>query len=78
MLGEFTSNHYVPGGDALEVEHDWRVGGEGGLLLEQHPQDGRGGGQDDLVCVIRVISSNLGIVNPLIDLIYLIKDNKMN
>ena len=39
----------LPGGDALEVEHDRRVWCEGGLLLEQRPQDGRGGREDDLV-----------------------------
>lgn len=39
----------LPGGDALEVEHDRRVWREGGLLLEQRPQDGRGGREDDLV-----------------------------
>ena len=39
----------LPGGYALEVEHDRRVWCEGGLLLEQRPQDGRGGREDDLV-----------------------------
>ena len=38
----------LPGGDALEVEHDGRVGGEGRLLLQEHPQDGRGGREDNL------------------------------
>ena len=38
----------MPGGDALEVEHDGGVGGQGRLLLEQGLQDGRGGGEDDL------------------------------
>ena len=38
--------------DAPEVQHDWReegVRGEGGLLYKHVPQDGRGGGEDDLV-----------------------------
>ena len=38
----------LPGWDTLEVEHDGRVGGEGRLLLQEHPQDGRGGREDDL------------------------------
>ena len=48
-VDELQDEAQVPGGDALEVEHDGGVGGEGRLLLEQRLQDGRGGGEDDLV-----------------------------
>ena len=53
-----------PGGDALEVEHDGRVGGEGRLLLQEHPQDGRGGREDNLGR-IRFNWTKLGILQDL-------------
>ena len=39
-VDELEDEAEVPGRDALEIEHDRRVRGEGRLLLEQSPQDG--------------------------------------
>ena len=52
LVHEVQDEAEAPGGDAAEVEDEGEHGGSGvdsGLLLDEGPQDGGGGAEDDLV-----------------------------